>query len=427
MKFTGENTLSRTHRLRRPHWQLAVATLDAVLREPRAADQRLQEAFRAHREMGGRDRANVTDLVYGVLRDAPRLQAIAQSPDDAAALAAVQALETHLASAEELLALGCSEAPALAARVAAFDPSSLSPAQWAAAPEAVWQAWCRQYGELEARALGDSLRLPAPVDLRVNTLRTTRAAARAALEAQGIACSETSRSPLGLRLPRRAALQGTALFREGGVEPQDEGSQLLALLVEAQPGERIADWCAGAGGKTLALAAQMQDRGELWACDLHASRLARLAPRLQRAGVHCVRTQLLAAEASAAPAALQALDAVLVDAPCSGSGTWRRQPELRLRTPDLAALAALQGRILAQAATAVRPGGRLVYGTCSVFAEENDAVVEAFLAAHPQFREEPAGEVYARQGVVLPDVRLRLLPHRHGSDGFFAARLRRMG
>lgn len=412
-------------RLRRPQWRLAVEILDGALNRGRVADASLQEAFRAHREMGSRDRALVGELVFGTLRDLRCFQAIAGPQGGRAeTLCALHALTAGLADADTLARLEVSDVAALAAACQRFDERSLTPAQRDNLPDAV-DGWLRaQYGDEETAALALALKRPAPVDLRVNTLKADRAAAIAALAQAGIEASPTPWTSTGLRLARRVALQSTTAFREGWIEPQDEGSQLLALLVGARPGERVADYCAGAGGKTLALAAAMQDRGELWAQDIDAARLSRLAPRLRRAGVRCVRTRALQGDGGGLPPRWkEGFDAVLVDAPCSGSGTWRRQPDARLRLPDFDTLGRLQREILATAATGVRPGGRLVYGTCSLLAVENDAVVDDFLRTHPQFVEEDAGALLAAQGISLPGKRLRLLPHRHDTDGFFAARL----
>ncbi len=401
-----------------PQWRLAADTLAAVVEQGRAADRLLQEAFRTQRQMGGRDRAVVTDLVYGTLRDLRRLQRIAGS-DRAEHWCALHALDCGLADGAQLGALGLADAAALQAALQQFDAATLTPAQRHNVPDAIWAHWCAERGDQASAQLADALRAQAPVDLRVNSLRATRAEAQAALAAQGIDAVPTPWAPLGLRLPWRAALQASAPYREGWIEPQDEGSQLLALLVAARPGERIADYCAGAGGKTLALAAQMQDRGELVAMDRDAGRLQRLRPRLQRAGVHCVRLQPLPATAE------QHFDAVLVDAPCSGTGTWRRQPEARLKPLDLPALTRLQAQILADAAACVRPGGRLIYATCSLLRAENQGVIEPFVAAHSDFVVEDAGNVLQAGGVDLPGRMLQLDPQRHGTDGFFGACLRR--
>ncbi len=407
-------------------WQLAVEVVASVTQEGRAADRLLQHAFRQRKQMGGRDRAVVTDLVYGVLRDLRRLQRIAGGTS-VQAWCAVLALETAQADAEALGRLGVEHAGALLERLAGFDAALLTPAERCNVPDPIFAIWCDSLGPGQAVQLGAALQAQAPVDLRVNTLRATREQARAALRDEALEAEALPLAPDGLRLPRRDALQNAMAYREGWIEPQDQGSQLLALLVSARPGERIADYCAGAGGKTLALAAQMQDQGELWAMDTELARLERLTPRLQRAGVSCVRMHTLnVAEPDPAFAALHgSFDAVLVDAPCSGTGTWRRQPEARLKLLDLDAMAQLQGRILADATQLVRPGGRLIYGTCSLLPAENQEVVAAFLAAHAEFERVDASAVLAQAGITLPGAELQLYPHLHDSDGFFGACLQR--
>lgn len=399
----------------------ARSVLTEVLLARRPADELLQTLFRAHREMGSRDRAGVSALVYGALRDLRRLERIAGARD-ADALCTLVAFG-HGVALDVAAAAGVADAPQIAQRLAAFDPATLSDAERLNVPDASWARWCGQYDADGARALAQALGQEAPVDLRVNMLRATRDQALAALGGEGIAATPTRRSPLGLRLERRVALQNTRAFRDGWVEPQDEGSQLIALLAGARPDETVIDWCAGAGGKALAIAAQMRDRGTLIACDTQRGRLQRMGERLARAGVSCVRTRVLADDAAPPGPA----DAVLVDAPCSASGTWRRNPELRLQEPDLAQLAALQGAILACAAQAVRAGGRLVYATCSLYAEENEQVVDAFLAAHADFERADAGAILRAQGADWDEPLLRLLPQVHGTDGFFAAALRRLG
>jgi len=417
--------------LRRAQLLLAQQALAEILQAQRPADVILQELFRNNRQCGSRDRALVGELVYGVLRDLRRLQSLAgeaTEATDAQALLALQALVAGHADAATLQAWGVAEAPQLAQRLADFDATRLAPAERLNLPDDTHARLLAQYGAGEVAALARALNQPATVDLRVNTLKADRDSVRRRLAEDGLPAEPTPLSPLGLRLPGRAPLQNLALFREGWIEPQDEGSQLIALLVGAAPGETVIDFCAGAGGKTLALAAQLRDQGQLLACDISAARLQRLQPRLQRAGLHCVRSQLLRDEHDPALAALAGrCDAVLVDAPCSATGTWRRNPELRLRQPDYAALQAQQGSILATAARLVRPGGRLVYATCSLMAEENEQVVDAFLAAQPQFAEEDAGALLQRQGAAWDGARLRLLPQVHGTDGFFAAALRRQG
>lgn len=276
--------------------------------------------------------------------------------------------------------------------------------------EALWQQLVAQYSEPEASALAMSLNQEAAVDLRINLLRGTREQGLARLAAEGVEACATPHAETGVRVSRRLPLQTLPCYLEGWVEPQDEGSQLLALALAPQSGERIADFCAGAGGKTLALGALMGNVGELHAFDSSAARLERMTPRLQRAGLTMVTLHALDPDVAVSPALLGSFDAVLVDAPCSGTGTLRRHPELRLQELDLAGLASVQAAVLHKAATLVRPGGRLMYATCSVLAEENEAVTAGFLAQDRGFI---AGET------------LRLLPHRDGTDGYYALTLRR--
>ncbi|HUP93230.1 MAG TPA: RsmB/NOP family class I SAM-dependent RNA methyltransferase [Solimonas sp.] len=408
---------SKLEKLRPAQFRRAVEILVTVSGADKPADQAMQAVFREHREMGSRDRALVAALLYGVLRDYFRLKKICGS-ESPQALCAAFVLMQQPDSQALLAAAGCEDVDALALRIAQLEPGALSESDALNVPQDLLERWRAQYGAPAARALAQALNREAPVDLRVNLLRGGREFARASLASEGIDAHDTPLSPLGLRLAQRVALQNTRAFRDGLVEPQDEGSQLLALLVGAMPGETVIDWCAGAGGKTLALAAQMQNRGRLIAFDTQPARLARMGARLARAGVSIVET--LALEAVAPPA-----EAVLVDAPCSASGTWRRNPELRLRAIDFVELAALQSAILERASAAVRPGGRLVYATCSLFAEENERVVEGFLSAHPQFAIESASEALRAQGVEWDAEGLRLLPQVHGTDGFFAVRMRR--
>jgi 16S rRNA (cytosine967-C5)-methyltransferase len=272
-----------------------------------------------------------------------------------------------------------------------------------------------------------ALNAAAPIDLRVNLLKTDRETARRALGAEGVETTPTPWSPLGLRLARRAPLSGLAAFRDGLFEVQDEGSQLAALLADALPGMRVVDFCAGAGGKTLALAAAMANRGKLVACDVSARRLERAALRLRRAGIGNVERRVLTSERDQwVKRHAGSFDRVLVDAPCLGTGTWRRNPDAkwRSRPEDLAELAERQQQILQSAARLVRPGGRLVYVTCSLLYEEDQAQAEAFLAASPDFSLVPAARVWAETiGGVSPvsDEYLFLTPARHGTDGFFVA------
>jgi 16S rRNA (cytosine967-C5)-methyltransferase len=264
----------------------------------------------------------------------------------------------------------------------------------------------------------------APIDIRTNTLKTTRDKLRAALASEGFESGPTTYSPWGLRLSgaTTAKLSASNLFTSGHFEFQDEAAQLAALLCAARPGQHALDYAAGAGGKTLALAAMMQNKGELIAHDIDPGRLSMLGPRAARAGVTIVGTT------SQAPR--QPFDLVLLDAPCSGTGTWRRQPELRSRFTQqrLGQLTALQAELLDKAAAFVRPGGRLIYATCSILPSENQDQIAAFLVRAPQFAPVAAAPIFAETiGTVPPgtDTFFSATPRRTGTDGFFTAVLQR--
>ncbi|MBN8907591.1 MAG: RsmB/NOP family class I SAM-dependent RNA methyltransferase [Rhodospirillales bacterium] len=269
---------------------------------------------------------------------------------------------------------------------------------------------------------------PAPLDLRANLLKATREEVEAALRVEGLEAEPTALSPWGLRIPGRRAVTTGVAFQSGIVEIQDEGSQLVAALVDARPGLRVADWCAGAGGKTLALAMTMQNRGSIAACDVSAPRLEGALRRLRRAGVFNVERHLTEAGDKWAKRRAGSFDRVLVDAPCTGTGTWRRNPDARsrLREADLLELLPKQASILDAAQALVRIGGRLVYATCSLLAEENEGQVTDFLARHPGFVPVPLARAWPLD-TPAPGAGdwLSLTPARNRTDGFFAAVLER--
>jgi len=273
---------------------------------------------------------------------------------------------------------------------------------------------------------------PAPLDLRANLLVTDRDAAIAALRAQGIECAPSALAPLGIRVAGKPALERTDAFRGGAVEVQDCGSQLIAHLVAPRRGQTVVDFCAGAGGKTLALAALMRGKGKIFACDVLQGRVDRATKRLRRAGVFNVTLHTLKSERDPwVKHHAQRYDRVLIDAPCTGTGTWRRNPDARwtLSETDVGELVDLQRRILDSAARLVRPGGRLVYVTCSLLRAENEDQVEGFLAANPAFAAVPADAVWDATvgGARAPGVArfVRLSPAAAGTDGFFVAILER--
>jgi 16S rRNA (cytosine967-C5)-methyltransferase len=388
------------------------------------ADAAVSRYFRAHRNLGQQDRAFVAETVYAVLRRRRSLEAAAQSatPRDLAIAALVRvrglsgrALDGALREGEEILV----------SRVKSAKAADFPPAVRADLPDWLWQRLEAVHGQEEALRLAQGLLNPAPLDLRVNLAKLGRDEALERLRSSGIEAEATQYSPAGIRLAGKPAINRHPLFTSGAVEVQDEGSQLLAYLLGARRGEMIADYCAGAGGKTLALAMLMRGTGRIYAMDVSARRLAELAPRAARAGVTCVHPLVLSGEGDARAKRLAGkIDRVLVDAPCSGFGTLRRNPDLKWRhgPQAIGELAAKQTRILEAAARLVKPGGRLVYATCSILPEENEAIADAFGAAHAEFAPLSCSELLIAQRIDLDcGERLRLWPHRHGCDGFFAA------
>ena len=281
----------------------------------------------------------------------------------------------------------------------------------------------------ELLALARALNTPAPLDLRVNTLKAERDGVMQRLAADGIVATPCPYSPLGLRLKTKPYLQKHPAYLDGSIEVQDEGSQLLGFLLAPRRSEMVVDFCAGAGGKTLILGALMRSTGRLYAFDVSDKRLAKLKPRAARAGLSNVHPACLSGENDTRVKRLAGkVDRVLVDAPCSGLGTLRRNPDLKWRQSPQSVdeLTVKQAAILAAAAKLLRPGGRLVYATCSILAEENEDIVNAFLAAHGDFHRLSAQEVLAAQGIAIDcGEDMRLSPHRHGTDAFYAAVLER--
>jgi len=384
------------------------------------ADEALSRYFREHRGLGQQDRAFIAETVFAVLRRKRSLEAAAGSAEPQALVAAAL-LRVQGLSARALEGL---VDEALAARIRAARPEALAPAARADLPDWLWQRLAADYGEAEALRIAQAMLNPAPLDLRVNLARTDREAVLERLARDDIPAAPTPHSPAGVRLAGKPAINRHPLFRDGLVEVQDEGSQLLAWLLAPRRGEMVADYCAGAGGKTLALGMLMRGAGRIYALDVSAARLAALAPRAARAGISNVHSIVLSGDNDARTRRLAGkIDRVLVDAPCSGFGTLRRNPDLKWRHGPQAIdeLAAKQSRILAAAARLVKPAGLLVYATCSLLREENEAVADAFAAAHPEFEAISCAQLLAAQRIAIEGERLRLWPHRHGTDGFFAA------
>lgn len=406
--------------------QHTIIVLGEVLRFAAPADALLSRYFREHRNLGARDRAFIAETVYDILRRLRSVRRLAGEDAPARALLLawlarfggwnVQRFEGRTRSAErEWIAQ---------VKAASLDGGTL--AERAELPDWLSDALLAQWGdEAAVLALARGLNQSAPLDVRVNTLHAQLPEVAAALAADGMECAPAPFAPQALRLAGKPALQKHPLFVAGKIEVQDAGSQLLGHLAAPQRGEAVCDFCAGAGGKTLHLGAMMRSTGRLYAFDVSERRLEKLRPRAARAGLSNVHPMLIAHERDARLKRLAGKMArVLVDAPCSGLGTLRRNPDLKWRqTPEaVARLCAEQASILAAAAKLVAPGGRLVYATCSLLDAENDAVADAFAAAHPEFEAVSAQEILARQGIALAcGERLRLLPHEHDTDGFFAA------
>ena len=402
----------------------AATALAELLKFARPADQALSAYFRGHRNLGQQDRAFIAEAVFAVLRRKRSLEAAAGNavPRDLVIAALVRVFGV---SGRAFEATGPEDA-ALAARLKAAAPVRLREAVQADLPDWLWQRLAAEYGPEEAAGIAQGLLAPAPLDLRVNLLKLSR---EEALEQLGLEAAPTPHSPAGIRLKGKPPINRHALFLGGCVEVQDEGSQLLAYLLAPRRGEMVADFCAGAGGKTLAIAMLMRGAGRVYAMDVSAKRLRELAPRAARAGISNVHPIVLSGEGDVRAKRLSGkLDRVLVDAPCSGFGTLRRNPDLKWRhdAAAVAELAAKQLRILNSAAKLLKPGGRLVYATCSILSEENEAVVERFAAAHPEFKPLSCRDLLAAQRIFLEvGGHLRLWPHRHGTDGFFAAAFER--
>lgn len=407
--------------------ELTTELLHRVLRLQHPADGVVSDFFREHRALGSRERHTLAETTYAVLRQRSSFQHLAQSGkgemERRLALLGWQGNDGFLRAA-----LSASEQQWLA-QVQAVDRTALPERLRHNLPD--WLAERLQVSlGTEFWPFVESMSAGAPLDLRVNVFKTKRDDARAALKAAGVDAELTPFSPLGLRIAGKPALHKLDVFTRGEVEVQDEGSQLLALLLDAKRGEMVTDFCAGAGGKTLALGAAMRNTGRLYAFDTSGHRLAALKPRLARSGLSNVYPVQIAHERDERIKRLAGkIDRVLVDAPCSGLGTLRRNPDLKWRQTPAAVdeLRVKQAAILASAARLLKPGGRLVYATCSLLGEENEAIADAFGAAHAaQFRPLAAEEALARAHVaraseLVHGAHLRLWPHRHVTDGFFAA------
>ena len=406
-----------------------VEALTIVLPLTSPADVQLKRFFKEHAKLGVRDRAIIAETVYAVLRHRRAIEQIATDgvPRKMALLALTRF--QGMSSRELTNVLKKAEVTWLS------DTKSFVPKKTSLGIEAELPDWVVAHlkptmSEKEILALGRSMMNAAPLDLRVNTAKAKRDAVMKLLQRDGIVCEATPWSPIGIRLQTKVALAKHPAFLEGFIEVQDEGSQLLGMLMEPKRGEMVVDFCAGAGGKSLLLAAMMGSTGRVYAMDVSEKRLTNLGPRLKRSGLSNVTPQKLDSENDTKIKRLAGkIDRVLVDAPCTGLGTLRRNPDLKYRQSEqsLAELNVKQAAILQSAARLVKPGGRLVYATCSFLAEENEAIAEAFLAKHPQFKLVDINKIFERLKIPIKNqsAYFRLSPQQHATDGFFAAVMER--
>ena len=408
----------------------ATEALGAMLDFEHAADGVLSRYFRDNRNLGPRERTFVAETWYTVLRRLRSLTHLCEGKPTPSRLLiaalvkyqgyAKRQLETTLKSADLEWALQ------LKARE---EGAELSLGERTDLPDWLVDKLLGVFGEEQLLLIARGLNASAPLDLRVNLMKGTREEVLAQLVKSGLEGEPCRYAPQGIRLKGKPALAKHPLFENGVFEVQDEGSQLLGHLLAPKRGEMVVDFCAGAGGKTLLLGALMRSSGRLYAFDVAEHRLAKLKPRAARSGLSNIHPALIAHEGDQRIKRLAGkIDRVLVDAPCSGLGTLRRNPDLKWRQnpQSIAELSAKQGLILASAARLLKVGGRLVYATCSLLPEENEQVVDAFLAAHPEFVRRSAAEVLAKQGIAIDTgTDLRLRPDLHGTDGFYAAVLER--
>jgi 16S rRNA (cytosine967-C5)-methyltransferase len=415
-----------------------------VLKFEHPADAVLSHYFKDNRKLkniGQRERAILAETTYTVLRNKTRLEALARSGSGA------------LARRLAILAYPCSQPSDIDFLQGALHPQEKT---WLAESQKIpadslldahkhnlpiWLAERLRKSFLDQH-VGDAVQAEqdfwafcaacekaAPLDVRVNMLNSKREQIQTVLHKAGIKAELTPYSTMGLRMNARTAISKLTVFTAGAIEVQDEGSQLLTLLVDAKRGEMVADFCAGAGGKTLGLGAAMRSTGRLYAFDVSAHRLAALKPRLARSGLSNIHPVAIAHERDERIKRLSGkMDRVLVDAPCSGLGTLRRNPDLkwRLKEKSLDDMRILQTNILQSASRLVKSGGRLVYATCSVLPVENEAIAAAFGALNPDFESIPAQTILSDLGIpgsegLCHGGYLRLWPHQHQTDGFFAA------
>jgi 16S rRNA (cytosine967-C5)-methyltransferase len=409
--------------------EIVIQALRTILPLAHPADTTLRYFFKNER-IGSNERELVAETVFGVLRHHMLLESSCGGNATPRRMALAQLFKFggyNLRELEPVLKHGEKE---WLATVKSLKVEELSLPVQAELPEWLVEKMRASYSEEDILAIGKSMQQSAPLDIRVNTLLAKREDILQQLHDKNIEASATPYSLIGIRLKEKIPLTRDALFTEGKIEVQDEGSQLLGFLLAPKRNDMVVDFCAGAGGKTLMLSAMMNSQGRLYAMDVSEKRLANLKPRLKRSGASNIQPMLIAHENDLKVKRLAGkIDRVLVDAPCSGLGTLRRNPDLKFRQSpgNIEAFTHQQAAILASASRLLKKGGRMVYATCSFLPEENQHIVQAFLAAHPDFGLRRVNEILQQQKIALEAVDyLELRPHIHNTDGFFAAVLERI-
>ena len=433
----------------------AAEVYDLIIRSEHPADSVIDTFFRSHKYLGSHDRRFVAETAYGILRHKKRIEWLCGIPgrnfldssdNPAAFLQCLAYRNAFVGDDVETLVHDLEADPSEKQALSLFldgvkeqndrlNNQPPSPSAGVAAlslrysfPEWMLQEWLEQFGEDETVHLCEALNVPAPLTLRVNTLKTTIDDCREALAKENIETERTKFSGVGLTVRKRINVFQLDVFRKGFFEVQDEGSQLLSMLVDPKPTSKVVDACAGGGGKALALAALMKNRGAIFALDTNSFRLEGLRKRIRRSGVDTIRVCKVE-EGQLPPGLADTADNVLVDAPCSGLGTIRRNPGMKWTvTPaSVTELNIKQLNILNHYAQCVKTNGRLIYSTCTMMKSENEGVVEKFLGNHPEFEiMEPSAILRRYQLDTLSQEKyFRLKPHVHGTDGFFAAVMRR--
>jgi 16S rRNA (cytosine967-C5)-methyltransferase len=415
--------------------ELVAMALRAILPLEHPADTSLRYFFQRER-IGSNERELVAETVFGVLRHRLFLEHACSNPTPTSE----QATPRRMALAywirfggynlREITPLLKRDEGDWLGKIKGIVLAELPLSVQAELPEWLVERLRPAHTDSEILIIGNAMQQPAPLDLRVNTLLASREDILQGLQAEKVTAQATPWSPIGIRVKGKPPLNKSPLFLGGKFEVQDEGSQLLGYLLAPKRNDMVVDFCAGAGGKTLMLGAMMNSQGRLYAFDVSEKRLANLKPRLKRSGLSNIHPQLIAHENDHKLKRIAGkIDRVLVDAPCSGLGTLRRNPDLKFRQSpqSVSELTKKQTSILAAASKLLKHGGRLVYATCSLLNEENRAIVDAFLEAHPDFILRHAGEILLQQKISIEVGEcLQLSPQIHATDGFFAAVLERI-